>query len=64
MARKLRTAFFMTLLLCSPLAFAMGKLAIIVDDLGYDPLPRQIAHLPKEINVSVIPFTPYDTAVA
>ncbi|WP_434357240.1 divergent polysaccharide deacetylase family protein [Parasalinivibrio latis] len=64
MAWKRRTAFYLTLLLCSHSALAMGKLAIIIDDLGYDPLPRQIAHLPKEIAVSVIPFTPYDTAVA
>ncbi|PKF50023.1 divergent polysaccharide deacetylase family protein [Enterovibrio nigricans] len=39
------------------------KLALIIDDLGYDMMPREIAALPPEISVSVIPFTEFDTAV-
>ncbi|WP_407331646.1 divergent polysaccharide deacetylase family protein [Enterovibrio sp. 27052020O] len=40
------------------------KLAVIIDDLGYDLMPRDIAKLPPEISISVIPFTEFDTAVA
>nr|WP_232312842.1 divergent polysaccharide deacetylase family protein [Enterovibrio coralii] len=44
-------------------ALAKPKLALIIDDLGYDMMPREIAALPSEISVSVIPFTEFDTAV-
>ncbi|MDD1782069.1 divergent polysaccharide deacetylase family protein [Enterovibrio sp. ZSDZ35] len=40
------------------------RLALIIDDLGYDMMPREVAALPPEISVSVIPFTEFDTAVA
>lgn len=43
-------------------AFA-AQLAIIIDDLGYQPLPPQLAALPPEIGVSILPDTPYAHAI-
>ncbi|MDD1793610.1 divergent polysaccharide deacetylase family protein [Enterovibrio sp. ZSDZ42] len=62
--QRIVTVTTLLLLLLAPTVAAKPKLALIIDDLGYDLMPRDIAKLPSEISVSVIPFTEFDTAVA
>ena len=62
--QRIVTVTTLLLFLLAPPAVAKPKLALIIDDLGYDLMPRDIATLPPEISVSVIPFTEFDTAVA
>ena len=48
----------------SPLAVA-GKLAIVIDDIGYRAREDDaIYNLPKEVSVAIIPVAPYATARA
>lgn len=44
--------------------FAKPKLAIIIDDLGYQKMPIKITNLPTQVSVAVIPFTQFDRDVA
>ncbi|MDP8038756.1 MULTISPECIES: divergent polysaccharide deacetylase family protein [Pasteurellaceae] len=46
-----------------PLANA-GKLVIVIDDIGYRSQDQAIYHLPKAVNVSIIPAAPYATVRA
>ncbi|MEI8610847.1 divergent polysaccharide deacetylase family protein [Enterovibrio sp. Hal110] len=62
--QRIVTVTALLILLLAPPVVAKPKLALIIDDLGYDLMPRDIAKLPPEISVSVIPFTEFDTAVA
>ncbi len=62
--QRIVTVTALLLLSWSALAQAKPKLAIIIDDLGYDMMPREVAALPPQVSVSVIPFTEFDTAVA
>lgn len=47
----------------SPLALA-GKLAIVIDDIGYRNEDNAIYAMPKEVSVAIIPSAPYATARA
>ena len=41
-------------------SFAQGKLAIVIDDIGYHPKEdAEILSMPKEISVAIIPAAPY-----
>ncbi|WP_018651888.1 divergent polysaccharide deacetylase family protein [Actinobacillus capsulatus] len=56
--------FLQSLLLITPLAHA-GKLAIVIDDIGYRMKEdNAIYALPKEVSVAIIPVAPYATARA
>lgn len=58
------SVFWQILLLISPLAQA-GKLAIVIDDIGYRTKEdNAIYALPKEVSVAIIPVAPYATARA
>ncbi|PSU32985.1 divergent polysaccharide deacetylase family protein [Photobacterium lutimaris] len=37
-----------------------AKLAIVIDDLGYQPMPAALSALPPQISISILPDTPYD----
>ena len=51
--------FFSTALF-SAFSFAQGKLAIVIDDIGYHPKEdAEILVMPKEISVAIIPAAPY-----
>ena len=53
------------LAICLPcLVCAKPKLAVVIDDMGYRKMPREITNLPPEISVSIIPFTAHDRQVA
>lgn len=41
----------------------VAKLAIVIDDLGYQAMPGTLAQLPAEISVAILPNTPYATRV-
>lgn len=62
--QRIATVTALLFLCLPPTLFAKPKIAIIIDDLGYQQMPREIAALPAEISVAVIPFTQFDTAVA
>lgn len=47
-----------------PVPIQAGQLAIVIDDLGYQPLPLTFRTLPAEISISVLPDTPYATATS
>nr|WP_086937801.1 divergent polysaccharide deacetylase family protein [Thaumasiovibrio occultus] len=49
--------------LCSFSLFG-GQLAIVIDDLGYAPMPPALSQLPKEISIAILPFTRYDQDIA
>lgn len=62
--RSIPSCFLQILLLISPLAQA-GKLAIVIDDIGYrGKEDAAIYALPKEVSVAIIPVSPYATARA
>lgn len=61
---RIVTVTALLLLSLASVAEAKPKLAIIIDDLGYEMMPREVASLPPQISVSVIPFTEFDTAAA
>ncbi|MGF1685284.1 divergent polysaccharide deacetylase family protein [Photobacterium japonica] len=49
--------FFLLVLLCVEVHAA--KLAIVIDDLGYQAMPTALAQLPSAISVAILPDTPY-----
>ncbi|WGE43156.1 divergent polysaccharide deacetylase family protein [Actinobacillus equuli] len=62
--RSILAIFLQSLLLITPLAYA-GKLAIVIDDIGYRMKEdNAIYALPKEVSVAIIPVAPYATARA
>ncbi len=44
--------------------YAKPQLAVVIDDLGYGRMPKEIAAFPPEISIAIIPFSPDDQAVA
>lgn len=62
--RSIPWLFLQILWLISPLAEA-GKLAIVIDDIGYRAKEDSAIYaLPKEVSVAIIPVAPYATARA
>ncbi len=62
--RSIHWLFLQILWLISPLAEA-GKLAIVIDDIGYRAKEDSAIYaLPKEVSVAIIPVAPYATARA
>lgn len=62
--RSIPWLFLQILWLISPLAVA-GKLAIVIDDIGYRAKEDSAIYaLPKEVSVAIIPVAPYATARA
>ena len=64
MARFFQSAVKNTLIfstaLFSAFTFAQGKLAIVIDDIGYHPKEdAEVLAMPKEISVAIIPAAPY-----
>ncbi|MCG2837112.1 divergent polysaccharide deacetylase family protein [Photobacterium sp. WH77] len=41
-----------------------ARLAIVIDDLGYQHMPSPLSALPPQISVSILPETPYDQLTA
>jgi uncharacterized protein len=58
-----KTASLIILLLTSTSIHA-AKLAIVIDDLGYQAMPKLLSSLPQEVSISILPNTPFDLAVA
>ncbi len=56
--------FFLLFFLPFHLQASKAKLAIIIDDLGYQTMPKKISALPPAISIAIIPFTQFDQAVA
>ena len=53
------TIIFSTALF-SAFTFAQGKLAIVIDDIGYHPKEdAEVLAMPKEVSVAIIPAAPY-----
>ena len=53
------TIIFSTTLF-SAFTFAQGKLAIVIDDIGYHPKEdAEVLSMPKEVSVAIIPAAPY-----
>ncbi|MDN2664570.1 divergent polysaccharide deacetylase family protein [Psychromonas sp. 14N.309.X.WAT.B.A12] len=48
----------------STLASSIGKIAIIIDDIGYNRHNQAFLKLPKAITFAILPFTPYSTKIA
>lgn len=62
--RSISWIFLQILWFISPLA-AAGKLAIVIDDIGYRAKEDSAIYaLPKEVSVAIIPVAPYATARA
>lgn len=62
--RSISWIFLQILWFISPLAVA-GKLAIVIDDIGYRAKEDSAIYaLPKEVSVAIIPVAPYATARA
>ena len=64
MARFFQSAVKNTLIfstaLFSAFTFAQGKLAIVIDDIGYHPKEdAEVLAMPKEVSVAIIPAAPY-----
>ncbi|UTV27908.1 divergent polysaccharide deacetylase family protein [Photobacterium atrarenae] len=61
-----RIAIWVSLLwgLWLPGPLAAARLAIVIDDLGYQAMPAELARLPAEISISILPDTPYDLNTA
>lgn len=56
--------FFSLLFLSFNLQASKPKLAIVIDDLGYRPMPKAITSLPAAVSIAIIPFTQFDKTVA
>ncbi|PSW11838.1 divergent polysaccharide deacetylase family protein [Photobacterium rosenbergii] len=41
-----------------------AKLAIVIDDLGYQRMPAALSALPPQVSISILPDTPYDRATS
>ncbi|WP_413691735.1 divergent polysaccharide deacetylase family protein [Pseudoalteromonas sp. KJ10-2] len=54
------------LMTCSTNSFAnnIGKIAIIIDDIGYNRHNQAFLKLPSAITFAILPFTPYSTKIA
>lgn len=50
--------------LAAPSLALAAKLAIVIDDLGYQPMPAALSALPPQVSVSILPDTPYDRATS
>ncbi len=48
----------------SHFSYAKPQLAVVIDDLGYGKMPKEIAAFPPEISIAIIPFSPDDQDVA
>lgn len=61
-----RIAIWVSLLcgLWLPGPLIAARLAIVIDDLGYQAMPAELARLPAEISISILPDTPYDLNTA
>ncbi len=64
MARFFQSAVKNTIIfstaLFSAFTFAQGKLAIVIDDIGYHPKEdAEVLAMPKEVSVAIIPAAPY-----
>ncbi|WP_413112737.1 divergent polysaccharide deacetylase family protein [Thaumasiovibrio sp. DFM-14] len=56
--------FGVSLLCLTPCWLQAALLALVIDDMGYRPLPTEFDSLPPEISLSILPDTPYGQAVA
>ncbi|PSW19278.1 divergent polysaccharide deacetylase family protein [Photobacterium sanctipauli] len=57
-------AIWLTLLYLIP-SISLAKearLAIVIDDLGYQAMPEALSALPPQISISILPDTPFDIA--
>ena len=50
--------------LAAPSLALAAKLAIVIDDLGYQRMPAALSALPPQISISILPDTPYDRATS
>ncbi|ELR63991.1 hypothetical protein C942_03070 [Photobacterium marinum] len=41
-----------------------ARLAIVIDDLGYQSMPAALSDLPPEVSISILPDTPFDLETA
>ncbi|MDP8162468.1 divergent polysaccharide deacetylase family protein [Pasteurella skyensis] len=62
--KRLMAKFVLPILIGSSSMVQAGKLAIVIDDIGYRQNDLAIYNLPKAIAVSIIPSSPYATARA
>lgn len=51
-------------LLTLPCGAQAARLAIVIDDLGYQLMPSPLSALPPQISISVLPDTPFDQQTA
>ncbi|MBS5252273.1 MAG: divergent polysaccharide deacetylase family protein [Haemophilus parainfluenzae] len=55
-----RNTIIFSTALFSAFTFAQGKLAIVIDDIGYHPKEdAEVLAMPKEVSVAIIPAAPY-----
>lgn len=62
--RYTKSLFGFCLLLCSNTVYSAGKIAIVVDDLGYHERDLKITSLPAKVTASILPHTPFAEQVA
>ena len=48
----------------APSLVLAAKLAIVIDDLGYQRMPAALSALPPQVSISILPDTPYDRATS
>ncbi|MGF1680935.1 divergent polysaccharide deacetylase family protein [Photobacterium minamisatsumaniensis] len=57
--------WFTLLFLSSSISYASeAKLAIVIDDLGYQAMPSALSALPPQVSISILPDTPFDLAIS
>lgn len=62
--RRIALWFSLLLSLLQPHCLHAARLAIVIDDLGYQAMPSALSSLPAEISISILPDTPYDLDTA
>ncbi|PSW04911.1 divergent polysaccharide deacetylase family protein [Photobacterium lipolyticum] len=62
--RRNALCFSFLIILFTVRPVAAARLAIVIDDLGYQAMPVQLSALPSEISISILPDTPFDLATA
>ena len=62
--RRIALWFSLLLGLALPGSLQAARLAIVIDDLGYQAMPAALSGLPAEVSISILPDTPYDLETA
>lgn len=57
-------AFILLCLFADVVKASKPQIALVIDDLGYRPMPKEISEFPSAVSIAIIPFTDHDQSIA